>query len=414
MKLSEFEEGNKRIPEVVLRRIAKTQFLSETLPEVVDLLSFGNCSNQISNLRADLSNKMSAVDPRVMDLLQRNFIYFPDEIFLRASPYHTDSWGRDSFYTALSINDPMIEMHLLERSLGRGYRYPQVPTTRIIFSDREWFFDDETTALSLTWRAKIAKLGFRLRSSGKQAWQDRFEWLQSHCEDGSYITPAGTERSWFDTFNFPEPDILSYNQGIYAVATLAAERLGLKTSPNATKDARLAYQKLTHPSGRLQFSKNYPYKDASSLTGEYLALTIFGESLLDDETVLATESSLDSVAGGYKVVTTASGEFLDASQFNRPYLPGDYHNGADWPFFSATTRRTAELHGLKADEVFWRSLFNNLASTRSAEYRRLGVGSPYDPQREDHCWNALAYILAAEGIRTKVNPRTFPAKSLLR
>ena len=90
-----------------------------------------------------------------------------------------------------------------------------------------------------------------------------------------WVDDLDGERSWYDTFIFPEPDVIKYNQGIYTASLIAAERLGLTLPKGELKNATAAYNSLNNSEGRLSFSRNFNYKDASSLTGEFLANRLF-------------------------------------------------------------------------------------------------------------------------------------------
>lgn len=399
MRTAEYEEGTKDLPGLLTRRIYRNPGMADVLPQIIDFVMGGARSDRINHLRLLAQKTLATLPQPTEELIGKNLIFFPEQIFLRASPYHTDNWTRDTFYTSLCFDEPDLERHLLGNLLASGYRYPQVPTTRLIFTNREWFFDDESTALALIWRAKILQSGGSISANARCQWQDRLDWVTDHSKDGFYITPSGTGRSWFDTFDFPEPDTTSYNQGIYAASLIAAEKLGLRLPRGEFSKATAAYNSLVHPSGRFQFSKRFPYKDATSLVGEFLANELFDTSILDKpEVAICTVETLDQTRAGFKVVTDENGQFLDSRQFKKPSLPGDYHNGADWPLFSAICLITGERHGLPEDRNFWQRIVENLAQTKNAEYSYTAHQSfnshHYNPQRTNHAWNALIDVLA--------------------
>lgn len=179
---------------------------------------------------------------------------------------------------------------------------------------------------------------------------------------------------------------------------LAAEELGLNTDSSESQSARLVYGSLLGRHGGLCFSLNERHlTDASALFGEYLAIKIFGKTLLEDDVVIRTLQSLAHDPNGYKVVAVDNGSFLRPSEFNRPYAPGDYQNDAEWPIFSSISQATAEYHGLAPDREIWEKVWKNLQDTQNAEYVRTGTHDlAYDPQRTNHAWNAAIYPLLKE------------------
>lgn len=404
MRKAEFEEGNKTLPGVLTRRMIRNPVMAEVLPGIIDSLFGGARSAKINHLRLVAQNTLATLPHSAEELIFKNLLFFPDQVFLRASPYHMDNWLRDSFYTCLCIDEPSLELHLLGNFL-ESYRDLQLPTARLIFSDRQWFFDDESTMLGIIWRAKILQAGGSISADARCEWQEYLDWVTSHSKEGFYETGAGTGISWFDTFDFPQADTTSYNQGIYVASLIAAEKLGLHSIKRERARATAAYNSLVHPSGRFQFSRHFSYKDASSLVGEFLVGELFNESILDKpEVAICTVETLNKSRAGFKVVTDENGEFLDPRQFRKPCPKGDYHNGADWPLFSAIAMITAERAGLPEDKMFWIKMLGNLAQTKSAEYIRtypeVLTYPDYNHSRINHAWNALVDVLA---IRSSVS-----------
>src|SRR3989338_368049 len=330
------------------------------------------------------------------DLLNQNIVYMPKQAFLRASPFHCDNWVRDSFYGTLFIDEPDFEAHVLSQ-FDKADTSGHLPTTRLFPGTRTWAFDDESTMLGLIWRAKLAQSGEPVEANEQSRWRQRWEWVQSHTQFGQYVSPAGTEHSWFDTYHFPRADVNTYTQGIYAATTVAVTRLGLGNGSEIA-EAVDGYQQLQHSSGRLQFSRSQPYTDVSSLTGEFLAMALFGEQLLSDSIVLETVYSLPKNSGGIPVVATEDGGYLNPREFNRQYLPGDYHNGGDWPLFNAFAHATAEKHGASHDRVFWQTLIEDLRRSNNAENFYTGDGfipESHNPTRTRTVWNTGVYKAAS-------------------
>lgn len=414
----DFEKGNKGPVQVLLRRAAQQPLVADHAPQVADRLFNPFLSPEIRLLRDRILNHPEFSDPSLA-LIQKNMIFLPNEIFLRASPFHLDNWLRDSFISCLSLNDPAVESHLLDNFTKRKNLTNHVPTTRLFASDRVWYFDDESSALSLIWRAKLADLGCQLKQKEIQNWTGILNWVRGHERNGSYVTPAGTEKSWFDTFVFRNEDVITYNQGVYAVALIAAKRLGLAVDNGQIEKATEGYNCLTHRSGRLQLSRENPYSDVSSFFGEFLGISLFNQSILSKEIVERTIMSFPRDKFGYRVVGKDDGNYLRPSEFNRPYRKGDYHNGANWPLFDMVAQVVSNHHGLGYDRQFLTEELRWLFETQNAEYFETGNTASrdkpiYNYKRINHLWNSACYTIARQLLGTQeyqkalelVNPRT--------
>lgn len=155
-------------------------------------------------------------------------------------------WLRDSFYGTLALEELTgrnFELNFL-KSFEDPRIHPQVASVRLLGGNRIWAFDDESTMLALIWRARLFyQKGVSLSREEIEQWTKHWNWIQKHVEDGLYVSPVGTDRSWFDTFKLEKPDVLAYNQGIYAVAALVADKLlNLKRNPQVAKQAIEGYQ----------------------------------------------------------------------------------------------------------------------------------------------------------------------------
>lgn len=391
----DFEHGDKTPWSVASRR-----FLRRLEPETVNsLLARSYWTKTIDKqLNEDQQEDGEFLKP-AWQLFRHNLYLPPDEMFLRASPFHCDMWLRDCFFGTLALealNGRGVELNLLSQ-FEDPRTHPQVASVRLLGGNRIWAFDNESTMLALIWRGRLFyQKRVTLGGEERQKWTECWNWIQKHTLDGTYISPAGTDRSWFDTFKLEKPDVLAYNQGIYAVAALVADRLRLEKNPHVVTNAIKGYQNLAR-SGRLQFSSGIPYKDTSSLTGEFLALHIFEEPLLSDDVVRNTFESLSSSLVGHRVITKEDNSYLDPHEFSRHMLPEIIKNGAVWPMFEAMARATAELHGLKHEFISWKELFSVLKQTKFAEYVYTGpyeVYPRYNPTRIHHLWNGACFAAA--------------------
>jgi len=390
----DFESGGKTVPDVFLRRILHG--LGGSV-EIINRITASHLTPEVGDCKSAIeatAKEADLFDQPAWQLLQENIIYLPGLVFVRASPFHCDNWLRDTFIGTLFLDLPKVELQILNQ-FNNPDLHPHLPTTRLFPGNRFWAFDDESTMLGLIWRAKLSQRGMPLSSEEKDDWSQRWQWIKGHVQEGSYITPAGAERSWFDTFRFPDSDVVTYNQGIYAVGAIAAREMGLEDEQSIVDGAQKAYQAITHESGRLQLSRKIPYNDCSLLFGEFLAMHLFGQRLLQDETVVKTMAEMPKIQRQIPVISKEGGFYLLPSEFNRPYRAGDYQNGAEWPAWSAIGQATAELHGARHDRVFWQDLFSRLRGNNHPEYFFTGIdGGQHLSSRESHLWNAVVYLAA--------------------
>lgn len=391
----DFEQGDKTLWSVASRRV-----LARLGPERINSLFAGSYWTQTLSevFTGDQQMDGEFLQP-AWQLFRQNLYLPPEKMFLRASPFHCDMWLRDCFFGTLALQEldgRSRELNLLSQ-FEDPRTHPQMASVLLLGGNRIWAFDDEANMLALIWRGRLFyQKGVSLSHREREEWTERWNWIQGHVEDGLYTSPAGTDRSWLDTFRLEKPDVLAYNQGIYAVAALVADRLKLEKNRGMVSKAIRGYQNLAN-SGRLQFSAGIPYKDASSLTGEFLALHIFKEPLLSYEVARNTFESLSPSLFGHRVITKEDNSYLDPQEFSRPYKEGDYQNGAVWPMFEAIARATAELHGLKHNFISWKELFSVLKQTKFAEYVDTGSIATWpihNPTRVNHLWNGACFAAA--------------------
>lgn len=390
-----FEFGNRRMTEILIRKLIKKPFYSKNFVNYFNRIALFFANKDVKNIyqlilefdsKKDLDNH----------LIKTNTVVLANQLFLRASPHHFDNWLRDSFFASLYLNNPEIEIHLLNNFVNNRHKNDQIPTCKLFLSNRQWYFNDESSMLSIIWRAKILKQGINLSINEKRIYQKVLSWIKKHVKDGYYWTNEGYAKSWFDAFIFNSPDVISYNQGIYIVTLIAAKRLGFPISIKEINQAKKAYKELSRKTGYIPLSLNHDSRDTSALFGEFLSLFLFNRSLIDSAIVIRTYEVINK--SSFKIVSKRNGDFLESESFNYPYLPGDYLNGAEWPFFSATLQYTAQRHGIRYNSLFWKKLIKNLSRTNNPEYFKITDKKSkieINPNRIDHLWNALVYKLSS-------------------
>jgi hypothetical protein len=250
------------------------------------------------------------------------------------------------------------------------------------------YYDDESTLLYLIWAIRD---GGQPSDRLDQAWR----WVSDHVVNGAYWTPAGNFHTWHDTFVFPSADVATYNQGLYAAAVLAAQRVGL--AGDAEVEAAVsAYRSLYRGErgyGYLPVSKNLDYRDVSALVGQVLARTIFDESLLEDWAVIKTVRALPRAGQGFAVLTDRYGMPLPDENFSPRLARGEYHNGGSWLLYDVLAWTAARMAGDKtAGGAAENRLLSEVSTGTLREYLRTGTAARLgsSPARTDYAWNSYA------------------------
>lgn len=397
-----FEKGYKGPIQVGLRRVAKLPAVSWHLPALIDRFYDPFLPAEVRVARESFKHAIKQLKDPEADLLSTNVFFTHSGPFLRASPFHIDTWLRDSFFSCLALNEPETELAILNRFLRfKGYQGVDghIPTAILFGSNRRWYFDDESTALAIIWRAKLAELGVSLGNAEKTGWLEALGYVKAHFQDGFYVTHGGKANSWFDTFKFPKNDVVTYTHGIATTALLVAQQMGLGVKTEEIKQAVDAYSQLSRPAGALKLSRKTDYVDVSSLVGAYLAATLFHASFLDRQTVRVTLDSFHYAGPNLKVVCQPNGDCLDPKLFDKPCPQGTYQNAGSWSLFSVIAKKTRQIHGLGVDEDWLLKEENQMDLSDNAEWR-WGTNSSdtpiFDRRKVNHTWSVTARVLIRE------------------
>lgn len=323
--------------------------------------------------------------------------------------YANGIYVRDAFYTVLGLGDLNLATDAF-----RWFEQSQDPqtgqiTTALPFDPADTSLqpqDDESTLLYLIWAGYLHRAGVKIDAQVvARAWA----FVQRHVADHTYRSPSGRFRYWADCWQLDQPDTISYNQGLYALAVRLLAETGLAGVTPADADAAAAvYRSLYRADlGFLPLSAGAPghaVQDVSALLPEFLHRYLMGAGLLGDEAVLAAvdhtlrTALVYDAAGvpvGIKNIARADGSFADPGWFacadNRSV--GDYHNGGYWPMY--TLVELALAYGVQPRPAY-RELIETLAARETAggttqEYWNLGRGriGEVQPGRTDYAWNAL-------------------------
>lgn len=309
----------------------------------------------------------------------------PNSGWMRPAPAYNGDWLRDAFWTT-GILGSDVGRRALSHFGARLTLDGQAPTKLDPTDGAATYYDDESTLLYVIWTARddAQPLERVIR-----AWQ----WISRHVVDGAYWTPTGTFHTWHDLLLFPSRDVASYNEGLYVVAAMAANELGVAT-PSDVDAAALAYRRLYRSDlGYLPVSRHLDFHDASALTGEFLARTVYDRSILDDEVVVSTVRALTRSGEGFLVLSARDRGYLDPSAFFTPIERGRYQNGGSWLLYDAISWSTAWMAG--ADEAGGMAMNRLQAESADGtlyEYLPTGALAGTAPAHSQYGWDSYAWF----------------------
>lgn len=327
----------------------------------------------------------------------------PGGWLIPSSAYAEECYLRDAYWTLRALRDPELLQRTFERFAAAQAADGRLPTSlRLADGGAAHVRDDESTALFLLLGVDLVRSGWG-GDRGPLARAARFL-LERLGEDGTYQTGPGPGSWWLDTLVLANRDTVAYNQGVVAVALRAARELGLAPAEQRVDAAARAYRALYRDDlGTLPLSAQTTLRDVSSLVGDYLSWSYFGQPLLASEQVRSTLAGFaratfpDGEFLGFRVVTQLDGSFLPTSWFAPApdNFPGHYHNGGSWLLYDALALGSALRHGVaEAAELLAARLRAEVRTDWSLhEYLATDPdqpdfgGVPF-PWRRDYAWNA--------------------------
>ncbi len=380
--------------------IGRRQFLAMALTAGIGALAFA----RETPVRAEEQSEFSLSSFRTLSLYTARACVSSAGDWVRPGGPYYEMYARDTFWVLMALRDIDLSGRIYRKFADQQYASGHIPTLLARDGRRE-AKEDESTLLFILWAYTLWKAGTRLQSEPvTKAWQ----FVEKHVQRGRYVTGPGTYHYWLDTLGFGGPDVVAYNQGLYAVAARCARQMGIATSATQATEAEQAYRGLYRPEFQtITLSEKSDLLDVSSLAGEYLALHLTNRPILTDDQVQSTLQTFvvvthsDGEFLGYRVSSHNGGEYLDPSWLpeSTDNLPGEYQNGASWLLYDAlalgagilhndSTARGLLLSRFRSEVRLERSLHEYLSTHPNSPY--FGVGPAY---RRGYGWNAFAHII---------------------
>ncbi len=400
-------------------RNSLAQTMSYTRRRFLALLGLSGTAAAIA-LRPDDPPGRVRIQPRspIADLLpfyakstQRNIVTVRGErAILSSRIYPKGTFVRDAFYGPMALDDPALS--------GECYRWferTQLPngqiTTAVGFTPDDQAdltpMDDDSSLLFIIWSAWLARKGVEVK---REIVERAFGHVQSHVgANGDFVSPPGPFRYWADTVMPEQPERITHNQGLYALALRSMQSLGwggvTRDDVEAAKQRYAGYYDPALKSLTLGRDSWWALKqDISTVFPEFLFRWAFGERALPDSIVADTVARnvrtasvyKDGRIAGIKVICDGDGTFLPPDRYHVPVLngPGDYQNGGYWPMYTLTALALAYKIAPSRE---YKSIVETLIeaelgtdhTSKEIIVLQPGAVGTWNPKRNGYTWNAL-------------------------
>ena len=269
---------------------------------------------------------------------RKNETGYSDYWIVPGIEYANKQYTRDAFWQSMILPDHMAQQ-CYQAVYPQRYKYA------------------ECALIFLIWSYRVQQAEGKADMNRAQ---DAMNYILDYCKDGCYLAGKPEEnqydfKSWYDICAFETDDVITYNQGLFAVAMMAAEALGISPAVPAKKAAGQYCQLFNGKYFPLSRKKQCLSLDV--LTGDVLSFLLFDKYLLPDHMVrtcyeFVTQRS--QTPYGCKVVCGEDGGFLPM-EFHGAYgyvnehqlalRPGEYAYGGSYYLYEMLFHIGGYLHG---------------------------------------------------------------------
>ncbi len=318
--------------------------------------------------------------------------------------YGNIQYCRDAFWISTML-DPDWSTECIKNELAEVNTYAEYPLMAVI------------------WAYRSFKEGKQVDLPKVQAYLDAIESRARGNCFYSYTEKDGRLdfQYWGDVIAFDKVDVISFNQGLFALVLTAAKEMGLRVKSDPAKAIQEYKNMFNTDFGFYPISrKKNKIMGPDPLVPDLLAQIYFDRKLLDDNTVRQHYDRLvkySKTKYGFKVVSLPDGNYLPAamynvenytSQVNREKMPdGRYFKGGSYFLYDNLFLICAYLHGIPEaeDELIWRVSLDFEAGATTYECLNTITSEPWKPNMG---WNVAVYSiwrkLVDEG---KASPKLF-------
>lgn len=231
------------------------------------------------------------------------------------------------------------------------------------------------------------------------------EYIENHTRNGWFYSSNDPSKkdfqSWYDLVPFDEDDVVTYNQGLLAVALMSAQALGLETKTSPDLAIKIYQSMFKEAGGYFPLSLKKDLLAVDPLVGDLLAQVYFNQPLLKDESVVSHFSNVVTKAKtdfGYKVTCLPDGNYAPSQAYcvEGHSLnwddPGHYQHGGSWYLYDMLFLVASYLHNAPGalDEIKWRGALDFKLGGTYFEHNHTVTGKT---DKENQGWNAAIYAI---------------------
>jgi hypothetical protein len=301
--------------------------------------------------------------------------------------YANTQYCRDAFWISTMLS-PEMEAQCLKSELDSVNHYAEYPLFTVI-----WAYRNKMKGMDVD-MAKVQKY---------------VDAIEKHVKDGyfhSYDENDGRLdfQFWGDMVAFEKSDIITYNQGLFALQQICAEKMGLKTKTTSELAIRNYKGMFLPQQGFFPLSKlKTNILGPDPLVPDFLAQMLLGKPLLDKSQVQQHFEKIKNNSKtpfGYKIYCAPDGSYLPYSAFDianyisqvhKDSLPdGRYHQGGSWTLYDMLFLMDAYMHGVDGakQELVWRACIDFKIGGTTYECINTKTGEPWKPNMG---WNVAIY-----------------------
>ncbi|MBV6645916.1 MAG: hypothetical protein KI790_10725 [Cyclobacteriaceae bacterium] len=305
-----------------------------------------------------------------------------------AVEYGNTQYGRDAFWISTMLSNE-YSGECLKNELNEVNHFAEYPLFAVI------------------WAYRAHKEGIPIDLSKVQAYVDAIE--KRVLANTFYSFYEGDGRLdfqyWGDLMAFEKNDVITYNQGLFVVALIAAERLGLALNSSPAKAAAVFNSLYDQELGYFPVSRLKGILSPDAIVADLLAKVYLDTLLLPSERVASHFDRMVKNAKtefGFKVVSTPTGEFLPLEEYDIPgyksqvsrgdWVDGEYFRGGSYFLYDNLFLMTCYLHGIEdaLELLEWRIGLDFSLGGTTYEHINTLTGEPNKPNMG---WNVAVYAL---------------------
>jgi hypothetical protein len=365
-------------------------------PHVFDGIIFKSNATTQNNFQKDVLQAIAARwEPRFKDrfgatsfssnymLLRKNETGDSKYWVVPGIPYANKQYSRDAFWQSMILPDEYSYQCYLNESNALS-----------IGAERPLFL--------MIWSYRVKLEG---GEPNMEAAQKTLNYIERHTIDGWYYAVAADStknfKSWYDLVEFDDDDVITYNQGLLAVALMAAEALGLQPKTPSIKAISNYQSMYKKDKGYFPLSRKKDLLAVDVFAGDLLAQIYFKKPILSKESVHSHYNAIVSNAKtkyGFKVSCLPNGDYAPITYYCSDdemlhwFGEGSYQWGGSWYLYDMLFLLNSYLHNAPnaLDEVKWRASLDFRIGGTYYEHIHTQTGIPY---KSNQGWNASIYAM---------------------